>query len=197
VAHEVSHLTVRLAGRDRSAFRVCGVVGLVAAGGLASALAGARGLSLVFEGTIIALAVLTFFALALATKVLSGRETLIYHHHEQGVLEIVALAVCVAVLLPLGLVEARRTRGRLRSPRHVREVADALDRSRREAAVVATSEGVLLSAGVSDGVAHYTVSAGPAVAELVRRLRHPDAPSRILAGRASVLHLVIGGHDRT
>ena len=293
VAREVSHLTVRLAGRDRSSFRVCGVVGFVAACGLASALAGARGLSLAVEGAIVVVAVLTFFALALATKVLSGRETLIYYHHEVAVLlasaataaligapvlghldatalglgaflacgrvgcmlagcchgrpvargirygrahvaegfpshlagvplvpvqaieaaavallvasgaiavaggaaagtglaiyvsgyavlrfglellrgdearrraaglteaqwtslallavmagvskgapELVALVGCVVVLLPLALVEAHRARGRLRSPRHVRELADALDCSRREAAVVATS----------------------------------------------------------
>jgi prolipoprotein diacylglyceryltransferase len=365
VAPEVPHLTVRLAGRDRSSFRVCGVVGLVAAAGLAGVLARTQGLSEAVEGAIIVAAVLTFFVLALVTKVVTDREALIYYHHEIAVLlvaaataaalggpvlrhldatalglgaflacgrvgctlvgcchgrpaarrgiryghahvaqgfpahlagvplvpvqaveagavaalaatgavvvaagaapgtglviyvtgyavlrfglellrgdearhaaaglseaqwtslallgvmagagalgwvpaagtaELVALGVSLALLLPLALAEAHRPRGRVRSPAHVREIAEALERSReRESLTVATtSQGLRLSWGERDGIAHYTLSdvprpAGPVAAELVRRLRHPGATLRLVPGGGSVLHVLIGCDER-
>jgi prolipoprotein diacylglyceryltransferase len=361
------HLTVRLAGHECSSFHVCGVLGLVMAATLAAALAASHGLSLVVEGAIVALAVLTFFALAVTTKVRTGREALIYYHHEIAVLlvaagtaavlgapvlrqldatalglgaflacgrvgclsvgcchgrpaagrgihygrahiahglpahlagvplvpvqaieasaviaitttgaaavalgaapgaglviyvtgygllrfglellrgdegrrfaaglseaqwtslavlglvtgagalgalpgagtaELVLVAACLALLVPLALLEGLGPRGRARSPAHVREIAEALERAVAPAGaappVATTSQGLCLSCGESGGVAHYTLSHAPpsvgaVAADVVRRLRHPRAPSRLVSGRGPVLHLLVERDDR-
>jgi hypothetical protein len=76
---------VRLFRRARSAFRVCGYVGLTLAVLLAMTLVVRRGLSpLVMASTTLA-AVATFLALAMATKILTGEESLTYYHHQIGV----------------------------------------------------------------------------------------------------------------
>lgn len=72
-------------GREWIAFQVAGVAGLTAALGLALAGASARGLSPLLVLAIFAAGILTFLALAMATKVLSGEEALIYYHHEIAV----------------------------------------------------------------------------------------------------------------
>jgi len=64
--------------------------------GVALALAGGRGLSLTTELVVIATGIVVFLTLALATKAVTGRETLVYYHHEVAVL---AAAVVVAKLL--------------------------------------------------------------------------------------------------
>jgi hypothetical protein len=78
------------------AYRACGLVGLAVAATLALALASTAGLSLWTESALIASAVLTFFVVALATKAVSGRENLIYYHHEIAVLTVVGTACAVA-----------------------------------------------------------------------------------------------------
>jgi hypothetical protein len=108
-----------------------------------------------------------------------------------GVAELVGLLVC------LGFGLARRPHARMSSPAHVREIAEALGHG----GVATTSQGLRLSGGEAGGVAHYTLSQVPpeaaaTAAEVVRRLRHPGARSRLLPGRASVLHLVIGADER-
>jgi prolipoprotein diacylglyceryltransferase len=97
---QLPRLHVRLGGREVSAFRLCGVVGLAGAAGLAGALAAILGASLAVQGLIVGAAVLTFFALAMATKVVTGREALIYYHHEVAVLT-VAMAVAAVVGAPV------------------------------------------------------------------------------------------------
>jgi prolipoprotein diacylglyceryltransferase len=82
--------------RGHSPFRVCGVTGLVAACVVALGLSAARGYSLWLETLVIACAVATFCGLALATKVVGGREQLIYYHHEIAVLAVTAGVVGVA-----------------------------------------------------------------------------------------------------
>jgi Prolipoprotein diacylglyceryl transferase len=80
-----------IAGRELPAFRVLGVTGFVAAVVLALALADARGLDAGVELAVIAAAVATFLGLALATKAITGREMLIYYHHEIAVLTVAGL----------------------------------------------------------------------------------------------------------
>jgi hypothetical protein len=69
------------------------VAGLVAAIGVAELLAASLRLSLVVETAVIGAAIATFLALAWLTKVVTGRESLTYYHHEVAVLA-VAGAVC-------------------------------------------------------------------------------------------------------
>jgi hypothetical protein len=107
-----------------------------------------------------------------------------------GIAELAGLAAC------LGVAAIRRPAG-MSSPAHVREIAEALGHG----GVATTSRGLRLSGGETGGVAHYTLSHVPpeaavSAAEVVRRLRHPGAPSRLLPGPASVLHVVIGADER-
>jgi hypothetical protein len=68
------------------AFRFWGVLGLFGA----VVVAGSRDVSLAVEGAIVLAAILTFCALAMAMKILIGREALIYYHHEIAVLSVTA-----------------------------------------------------------------------------------------------------------
>jgi Prolipoprotein diacylglyceryl transferase len=81
---------LRLVDRELSSFQVCGLTGFAAACAVALGLSAARGLSLRDEALLIALAVAVFLGLAVATKAITGTETLIYYHHEIAVLAAVA-----------------------------------------------------------------------------------------------------------
>ncbi|HEX6924294.1 MAG TPA: prolipoprotein diacylglyceryl transferase family protein [Longimicrobiaceae bacterium] len=82
---------VRVLGRKRSSFHVCGLTGLAAALALASVLAAQRDLSAwVLAGAALT-ACATFLALAMATKIVTGEEKLIYYHHEVAILTTVTL----------------------------------------------------------------------------------------------------------
>jgi prolipoprotein diacylglyceryltransferase len=74
-----------------SAFRFCGLVGLVLACVVALGTSARTGISLALEATLIVVAVIVFFVLALLTKALVGAETLIYYHHEIAVLAVTGL----------------------------------------------------------------------------------------------------------
>lgn len=82
--------SVRLGRRGVSAFRAWGVTGFAAAVAIAVGVCAARGLSVAVELTLITTAVVVFFGLALVTRAVTGRETLIYYHHEIAVLAAVA-----------------------------------------------------------------------------------------------------------
>lgn len=84
--------TIKVLGKPRSAFQVCGYTGLVLAVALAMALVASRGLPLWVMLAVILSAVFTFFALAMLSKIVLGEERLVYYHHEIAVL-------CVAALL--------------------------------------------------------------------------------------------------
>src|SRR5688572_5004142 len=71
---------MRIAGRELPAFRTCGWIGFAA------------GCAVAFGAALVATAVATFLAVAMATKILAGRELLVYYHHEIAVLTAVGLA---------------------------------------------------------------------------------------------------------
>jgi prolipoprotein diacylglyceryltransferase len=74
--------TWRAAGRDWSAFQVCGGAGMLLGLSLATSLALWRGLSSLVIAGMAVVALVTFLSLAMVTKILSGSECLIYYHHE-------------------------------------------------------------------------------------------------------------------
>jgi hypothetical protein len=85
-------------GRSWSSFHVCGVTGLLLGMSLALTLAGHAGLSRAVVVMLLAIGVVTFLVLAMATKIVTGRESLVYYHHE-----IAILSVSAAWLSLLGL----------------------------------------------------------------------------------------------
>jgi hypothetical protein len=89
---------LRFRGRELSPFRWCGLLGLAAACAVAIGTSAARGLSIPAEIALILTAILVFLALAIATRAVTGREALIYYHHE-----IAVLATVAAVAAALGL----------------------------------------------------------------------------------------------
>lgn len=84
-----------------AAFPLLGTVGLAAASAVALAVCARDGHAVGVQFGLIALAVATFLALAMATKVALGREALIYYHHEIAVLGLTAAAAW-AVGAPVG-----------------------------------------------------------------------------------------------
>src|SRR5882672_9437642 len=81
---------VRLLRTSRPAFQVCGYTGLAPAVLVALTLATRLGLSLVVIAALILAAVLTFFGLVMATKIITGEERIIYYHHEIAVMVVAA-----------------------------------------------------------------------------------------------------------
>lgn len=82
---------VTVFGRCVSSFQVCGAVGLLLATGLVSVLAAHQGLSAIVVACLLASGLATAFVLAMATKVLTGREALVFYHHEIAILSTGAL----------------------------------------------------------------------------------------------------------
>src|SRR6516225_7610311 len=80
------HPWIQIAGKPRSAFQVCGLLGLTASLALAQALAIQRGLEIRITLALAALAGSTFFALAMLTKIMIGEEKLVFYHHMISVL---------------------------------------------------------------------------------------------------------------
>jgi prolipoprotein diacylglyceryltransferase len=93
---------VRVGSREWSAFRFFGVAGLVAGVTLGAALATRLALSPWIVLGIAISAVLTFLCLAMATKIVTGREQLTFYHHLAAVLAVAAglLAVAGQPVLP-------------------------------------------------------------------------------------------------
>lgn len=77
--------------RAFSAFHVCGLIGWIAGISFSMALTARLGLSLRVTGGLAVAAFVTFFALNLAVKVLTGRENLVYYHQEIAVVIVSAL----------------------------------------------------------------------------------------------------------
>lgn len=89
-------VTMRIAGRELSVFRTCGWIGFAAGCTVAVGVGARLALSPATEALLIAVAVATFLALAMVTKILAGREVLVYYHHEIAVLTAVGLAAWAA-----------------------------------------------------------------------------------------------------
>jgi Prolipoprotein diacylglyceryl transferase len=87
----LSRRDVRFLGRSRSAFRLYGGLGLLTAAGVAATVALAHRLPPWTLPALMATGVVTFLSLAMATKMLSGQERLVYYHHEIAVLLAVSL----------------------------------------------------------------------------------------------------------
>ena len=88
--------SVSVAGRRVPGFQLWGLVGLGAAVSLSALVVEQRGLSLGVMATIDVVAVLTFLALALLTKVATGVERLTYYHHEIAVIVVTAIGLHLA-----------------------------------------------------------------------------------------------------
>jgi hypothetical protein len=93
---------LRLFGRTRSTFQVCGLAGLTLALALALGLVHHQGYPVWVMGVIALAAVASFFVLAMATKVVTGKETLVYYHHEIAILVVATLVawLCRRPVLP-------------------------------------------------------------------------------------------------
>jgi prolipoprotein diacylglyceryltransferase len=87
-------------GRRWSSFQLCGATGLFLATSLVVFLATHAALSLAIAGGLLAMGAVTFLALAMATKIVTGRESLIYYHHEVAIL-VTSAAVLSALDLPV------------------------------------------------------------------------------------------------
>ncbi len=78
--------TIRIGHHAQSAFHVCGYLGLALGILLTMSLVAAMGRPVWVMAAIIAASVLTFFGLALLTKLLTGEERLVFYHHAIAVL---------------------------------------------------------------------------------------------------------------
>jgi prolipoprotein diacylglyceryltransferase len=79
---------VHALGREWSSFQICGCVGLALGTTLALVLAGVTGLSGAVVVVLLSSGVFTFLVLAMATQVITGRESLVYYHHEVAILSV-------------------------------------------------------------------------------------------------------------
>lgn len=84
------HPSIVVFGRPFHGFRACGVAGIVLATALSATLIDVAGLSFEVAAGLLASGLVTFFVLAMATKLLTGNETLIYYHHEIAILMVAA-----------------------------------------------------------------------------------------------------------
>jgi hypothetical protein len=96
VFDRVTRLRVLVLGRSMHSFHVCGLTGLGLAVALTSALVLHLALSLPTLALLLASSVAAFVGLAIAVKVATGIETLIYYYHE---LTVVAAAAAVLKLM--------------------------------------------------------------------------------------------------
>jgi prolipoprotein diacylglyceryltransferase len=85
-----------IAGREVPAFRVLGSCGFLGAVAVATAVSVAEGINVAVELAIVAAAVATFYTLATVTKAITGREMLIYYHHEIAVLTVAGAVAAIA-----------------------------------------------------------------------------------------------------
>jgi hypothetical protein len=93
VSHGLDRLVrpqVRLAHRFWPAYQVCGYTGLGVAIVQSAILTAHQALSLGVLTIMVLLSVLSFYALAMVTKMVCGEERLIYYHHEIAIIIVVA-----------------------------------------------------------------------------------------------------------
>jgi prolipoprotein diacylglyceryltransferase len=95
ILDSLARTEIAFLGRRWPAFRLCGYVGLTLAVLLGVTLAATRGLSLWVLGALAVSSVLTFLALAMATKIVIGEERLVYYHHEIAIMASAALVLAL------------------------------------------------------------------------------------------------------
>jgi hypothetical protein len=133
---------------------------------------------------------------------------------------VAALAGLVLAMIAVTLLRRRRgiARHQFLHPRHVKEVAEALELPHDPAAstipIVCTSQGVQISRGQlwrgATCFDHYTLSLRDSardgalreddarvLADLILQLKHAPASSELVAGRQGAFHLLIRSHERT
>jgi hypothetical protein len=81
--------------RSRSAFKLCGYTGLISAVSLAFVLVMQLGLPLWVLALLVLSSALTFLALAMATKIITAKERLIYYHHEIAVIAVASFVLWI------------------------------------------------------------------------------------------------------
>jgi len=86
ILDRLARTEVRFLGRACSSFQVCGLAGLSLGTLLGVVLAVYLGLSLWVLAAILVAAIGTFLTLAMITKIILGREILVYYHHEVAIL---------------------------------------------------------------------------------------------------------------
>jgi hypothetical protein len=97
---------VRFAGRSVSAFHYCGIIGVIAAVILAETLVIRRGESPLIMTAIVISSILTFLALVMGQKIVTGEEQIIYYHHEIGVMVVAWLLLVIIGEPPLVYLDA-------------------------------------------------------------------------------------------
>lgn len=97
---------VRFAGRSVSAFHYCGIIGVIAAVILAETLVVRRGGSAPIMSAVVIASILTFVALVMGQKIVTGEERIIYYHHEIGVMVVAWLLVTLLGAPPLLYLDA-------------------------------------------------------------------------------------------
>jgi Prolipoprotein diacylglyceryl transferase len=89
------HPFIHARGGIWPAFQVCGYTGLALAVLVALTLTARLGLSQVMTVALILAAILTFFGLVMATKIITGEERIIYYHHEIAVMVVAAFLLWI------------------------------------------------------------------------------------------------------
>ena len=101
----VSSPEIRVFGRSLPAFRVMGYLGLLCSALLLLLTAAHAGLRWSVAAALVPTGALTFLALAMATKIFTGEERLIYNHHEVAVLAVSAAFLRLAGLPVLSYLD--------------------------------------------------------------------------------------------
>jgi hypothetical protein len=92
---DVVRADIRVFGRRRPTFHICGAMGLALAVALSLGLASARGLEISVVVGLTLVCCVSFLALAMARKIVLGGERLVYYHHEIAAL--LAAAIYLAI----------------------------------------------------------------------------------------------------
>src|SRR3954466_6983469 len=91
MATQSNSVEVRLGSRSFPTFQLCGYTGLLLGFAQSLLLVHHLGLSQLTLLGMTGVVILAFYVLMMATKILTGEETIIYYHHEIAVMAAIAL----------------------------------------------------------------------------------------------------------
>jgi len=106
VLDRLARPTVRIADRTTSVFRLCGYTGFGVAIVVSQAVTATSGLSATVMVILTGTAAMTFLALVMLVKLVTGEETIVYYHHELAVLLTSVLVLLTLDLPVLGYLDA-------------------------------------------------------------------------------------------